>query len=196
MTDDAPTLTFYDVRCDVDRFQYLLIDSKSPVTLPAFTGAPLAEHWRPPKVYSFQPRLREGSFWDVGLTRSAFAVTDDARQRTNVEYFLSGAGELLPLASEEQSFALLNITACYDALDKEATEWDYYPDGDVADVIRPQFSTDRLGWQLFKVPETALTRVYYWEHSEFAEDQFRLFCDREKLTGLIFEPIYAVPAPW
>jgi len=29
-----------------------------------------------------------------------------------------------------------------------------------------------------------------------AEEQFRLFCEREGLKGLIFTPIYSTESPW
>jgi len=62
-------------------------------------------------------------------------------------------------------------------------------------VERPAFRLDRLGWQLFKVPETAVTNIYYCEHSGMAEEPFRLFCEREGLKGLIFTAIYSTESP-
>jgi hypothetical protein len=209
------TITFFDVGPDLETYQYLLVEGDQPEV--NFDGSPARDQWWSPDVISFQPRLREGDFWGVlGLGGASFAVRPETLESTQVELFLRPAGELLPLMYEGREFRVMNITECIDALDREATVWDYYEDVDseaddveplerelikklheTGEVDRPVFRLDRLGWQLFKVPETAWTNIYYWERSEDdPRDQFRGFCELHGLTGLQFTPIYTTESPW
>lgn len=211
-----PTITFYEVDTDVELYQYFLLDEGEQPKELVSDGRPWKDIWQPPTVFSFQPRLREGDFWNFGLGAfgTSFAVRPESFERTGVAYYLEGAGELLPLPYQGREFKVLNITECIDALDRERTVWYDYQDldpaeaGELADeaaqalaeaepvVDKPAFRLDRLGWQLYKLPETAITKIYYWEHSGMAEEQFRLFCEREGLKGLIFTPIYSTESPW
>jgi hypothetical protein len=197
------------VDADLELYQYLLVEGNQPYVV--FDGGPLRDMWRPPDVISFQPRLREGDFWGtLGFGGASFAVRPEALERTNVEIFLAPAGELLPVPYGDRLFHVLNITECIDALDRDHTVWDYYEDIDLDEddveplerehleklqregvVKRPAFRLDRLGGQLFKIPETAITSMYYWERSEDGEEeQFRRACQAQDLTGLTFTPIY------
>ena len=90
----------------------------------------------------------------------AFAVRPEAFRHDDLEVFLGLAGELLSLPCEGREFKLLNITECLDALD-----WDQstkkvtgraaagYPEA--FNLDSPRFHLDRLGGQLFKIPEDA-----------------------------------------
>jgi hypothetical protein len=211
---DRGTITFYEVGTDPDRYQYFLLEEIGRVGLLS-DGRPWEDNWLPPKVFSFQPRLREGDFWDFGLgaVGKCFAVRPEALQRTEVSHFLNSAGELLALPYLGREFKVLNITECIDALDHERTtyredmEFDEEELDELDDETRrlieeepserqvktPVFRLDRLGWQLFKVPETAITKIYYWERSEDdPEQQFRPYCQTQGLTGLTFTPIYSI----
>ena len=127
--------------------------------------------------------------------------------------FLERAGELLPLGYKDEQF-ILNITECIDALDRTRSTWHEpitWPDAKWAaldedsrsfsvdgnrppDLAVPAFDQNRFGWQLFKIPETAM---YYWERSEDgADEQFRSYCEREGLNGLEFELIYTTESAW
>lgn len=198
------TITFFDVDADVERFQYFLFEDADEALKLVSNGNPWKDHWVPPDVYSFQPRLREGDFWNLGGVGRCFAVRPEAFE-TGVDLFLQPAGELLPLPYQGREFQVLNITECIDALDREQTTWYRYDDLDEEEfdhgprevfkppprVEKPAFRLDRLGWQLFKIPETAVTNIYYWERSlDGEEEQFRHFCERHGLTGLTFTEIY------
>ena len=221
------SITFYEVDCDVDRYEYFLVDGDE-----AWRWGPLgdrhvvangrswADDWQPPPVFSFQPRHEEGDFWSFGLGAfgDVFAVRPEAFANGHLELLLGPAGELLPLPHGDRVFRVLNITECIDALDREATVWDRFrvnlDDPDFADLDEftkeelvadpesvtvdiPRFRLDRLGWQLFKIPETAITKIYYWERSEDGEDeQLRAYCEREGLTGLVFRELYTTECPW
>lgn len=170
--------------------------------------------WQPPKVFSFQPRLREGDLCNFGLGGfgNVFAVRPEALEHGHLAKFLESAGELLPLPYEGREFTVLNITECFDALDRERTvyrepvELDEFELAKLDEIDRqcleeddlervvdePIFRLDRLRGQLFKVPETAVSKIYYWERSVGgADEQPRRYCDREGLTGLVFREFYS-----
>jgi hypothetical protein len=92
-------LTFYEVDDDPNRFQYFLLEDASAADHYHFDGRPLSQVWRPPAVYSYQPRLPEGDFWSFGLGAfgSVFAVRPEALDRPGVRQYLMNVGELLPL---------------------------------------------------------------------------------------------------
>lgn len=214
MTTD--TLTFFEVGTEPDLYQYFVVDE--PGWDIVFDGRPVADHWYAPSVSSFQPRLREGDFWNfgVGAYGACLAVRPEALGETHIGGFLERAGELLPFEYGSRTFSVLNITECIDALDRERTSWVDRSDmdveeiaGDLADeladaissappkVDTPMFDLERLGWQLFKIPETAITSIYYWERSiDDPRDQFRGVYEAHGLTGLTFTPIYSATCPW
>jgi hypothetical protein len=223
----SSAITFYEVDTDVDRYQYFVIDGDEAWRwgyggdrFLVANGRPWADAWAPPPVFSFQPRLPEGDFWGIlGLGGASMVVRPEALRHGHLEIFLAPAGELLPLPYKGRDFRLLNITECIDALDEANTIWDYplrdayilaeiardEPDRVLTEeeiessrhVESPRFRLDRLGWQLFKVPETAITQMYYWERSLDGEDeQLRAYCEREGLTGLVFRELYTTDCPW
>jgi hypothetical protein len=187
-------LTFYAVDTDPDQFQYFLTDDWERYY---FDGRPYRDEWRPPEVFSYKPRLPEPDFWTFGLggCGTAWAIRPEAFEHAPVlEPMLGYSGELLALPYNGRSFALFNITECIDALDKERTVWDYYDDGTIRDIEAPVFRLDRLGANLFKVPEDSSMRIYFWEDSQDWQSQFRAIVEREDLTGLEFKYLYS--AEW
>jgi hypothetical protein len=153
----------------------------------------------------------------MGIGGATFAVRAEALNRGHLSVFLQRAGELLPLEYNEEEFFVLNITECIDALDRSRSSWSepiVFVEADLAgldevtrrglleeevppDLAVPYFDQERLGWQLFKIPETAMTDIYYWERSlDGPDEQFRAYCEREGLTGLGFEALYSVESSW
>jgi hypothetical protein len=187
------TITFYEVKTDPDSYQYLLLgDELDPEDVPAFDGRPYRGRWKPPPVYSFQPRLPEPVFWDFGLgaAGATFAVQMDGPAQPELASYLEPAGELLPFSHDGKPFAVLNVTECIAALDEDASEWLHYDTGERFRVAKPAFRRNRLGYNLFKVPETAFDALYCWEDSADRADQFKAYVEREQLTGLVFEEIH------
>jgi hypothetical protein len=185
-------LTFYDVESDPDRFQYFLLEDPSAADHYHFDGRPLSQVWRPPAVVSYQPHLPEGDFWDFGLGSlgTVFAVRPEALDRPGLRQYLTSVGELLPLLYRDREFAVWNITECIDALDADASEWLHYDDGARFRVATPRFRPDRLGWNVFKVPEIP-TSIFAWIDDRTERKQlFRHLVDDEQLTGLVFREVY------
>lgn len=190
-------LRFYEVTADVASFRSFAVDPTVAYDAEAdhlaLDGSPKARVWTPPPVVVAQPELPEGDFSGLDLAGGGgFAVRPETLDRTNVEYYLASAGELLPLEHDGRIFRVLNVLECLDALDRDRTDWEER-DGD-RHVAAPVFRADRLGWQLFKVLETAVERIYCWEDSDNAYDQFKCFVERERLTGLRFVELYSTEA--
>jgi hypothetical protein len=187
-------LTFYEVDADPDRFQYFLLEDASAADDYDFDGRPLSQIWRPPAVYSYQPRLPEGDFWSFGLGAfgTVFAVRPEALDRPGLRQYLTSVGELLPLPYRGREFAVWNITECIDALDAEASEWLHYDDGARFRVAKPRFRPDRVGWNVFKVPEIP-TSIFAWTDDRTERQQlFKSLVDDEQLTGIVFREIDSV----
>jgi hypothetical protein len=92
-------VTFFEVDTDPDRFQYFLLEDGSVADRYEFDGRPLSKVWRPPAVYSYQPRLPEGDFWNFGLGAfgEVFAIRPESLDRHELRQYLASVGELLPL---------------------------------------------------------------------------------------------------
>jgi hypothetical protein len=149
-------------------------------------------------VFLLKPTRPEQDFWDIGLGGhgTAWAIRPEAfANAPTLLHFLNPSGELLPLRHGEREFTVFNVTEVIDALDRERTTWDDYDDGTIADVERPAFRSDRLGEQIFKVPETSLGRIYYWEDAANAAEQFKAQVEHYGLTGLTFEIVDSFPRP-
>jgi hypothetical protein len=186
--------TFFEVEADPDRFQYFLLEDASAADDFYFDGRPLSRIWRAPAVYSYQPRLPEGDFWSFGLGAfgTVFAVRPEALERPGLRQYLESVGELLPLPYDGREFAVWNITECIDALDADASEWLHYDDGSRFRVAIPRFRPNRLGWNVFKVPEIS-TSIFAWTDDRTERGQlFRNLVDDEKLTGIVFREVYTV----
>jgi hypothetical protein len=187
-------LTFYEAYADVARFQYFLLEDASAADAYDFDGRPLSHIWRPPAVFSYQPRLPEPDFWSLGLGAfgTVFAVSPEALDRPDLRQYLASVGELLPLPYEGRDFAVWNITECIDALDHDASEWLRYDDGERFRVETPRFRLDRIGWNVFKVPEIPSSIFAWTDDGTDRQQLFRYLVDDERLTGIVFSEIYSV----
>jgi hypothetical protein len=186
-------LTFYEVHADPDRFQYFLLEDGSLADRYAFDGRPLSKVWRPPAVYSYQPRLPEADFWDFGLGAfgTTFAVRPETLDRSDLRQYLASAGELLPLPYRGRAFAVWNVTECIDALDADASAWLHDRNGERVRVQSPRFRRDRLGWNVFKVPEMSES-IFAWVDDRTERRQlFKHRVEDDRLTGLIFQELYS-----
>jgi hypothetical protein len=189
------TLTFFELESDPDRFQSFLLEDVSVADRYEFDGRPLSKLWRPPAVYSYRPRLPEGDFWDFGggaFGTVVFAVRPEALDRHQLRQYLVSVGELLPLPYGEREFAVWNLTECIDALDADASVWLHYDDGERFRVESPRFRPDRLGWNIFKVPEMPES-IFAWVDDRSERQQlFKHRVEDDRLTGVIFRELYAL----
>jgi hypothetical protein len=197
----SATVTFFEVRPD-ERYRYLDLDPDRGGRwwLPGhpdgleIDGRTWGDAWDPPPVLA-RDAGPEGDFCGIShISCSAFAVRPEAMQDEYLELLLSYAGELLPLPCEGREFTLVNVTNVVDALDWENSTKRGFSDPGYArafNIDRPRFHFDRLGEQLFKIPEHATAAIYYWERStDDPNEQLRRYCESSGLTGLSFRRIY------
>jgi hypothetical protein len=187
-------LTFFEVESDSDRYQYFLLEDASVADRYEFDGRPLSDVWRPPAVYSYQPRLLEADFWNFGLGAfgTVFAIRPEALQRNELRQYVASVGELLPLPYRGREFAVWNVTETIDALDADASVWLHYDNGERFRVESPRFRRDRLGWNVFKVPELPHS-IFAWVDDRIERHQlFKHRVDDSRLTGLIFRELYSL----
>ncbi|MEJ7569353.1 MAG: hypothetical protein WKF41_13940 [Gaiellaceae bacterium] len=183
-------IRFFEVSSSVDACQYFLFDDPEKALEYDLDGRFLTDTWIAPTMFSFQPKLPACDFWGFGQL-AAFATSQTLLDgRSEIREVLLSCGELLPFKHNGEAFYVFNITACYDSLDKDATVWDTFPKWADPVVKEPHFDTQRLGGELFKIPETSLSAIYYWEREGFEDQQFRRMCQEAGLTGLTFKLLY------
>jgi hypothetical protein len=153
----------YSVRKDVDRYQYFLpADEKDAVALTT-TGQPWSGTWSPPSVVVYQPRLKQGDFFNF----SSDTLIANSRATENLRAYFEASGELLPLPYNGVDYTLVNVTNVLDCQDEEKTAWKYA----VVDGVRRRgrkgpyhFRSDAFSdSMLFKIPEQAMTSVFLVE---------------------------------
>jgi hypothetical protein len=172
-------LTFFEVDTDPDRFQYFLLEEGSVAESHEFDGRPLLNVWRPPAVYSYQPRLPEPDFWDFGLGAfgTVLAIRPEALERGELRQYLASVGELLPLPYRGRDFAV----------------WLHYDNGERFRIESPRFRRDRLGWNVFKVPEIPQS-IFAWVDDRIERRQlFKHRVEDGRFTGLVFRALYSLP---
>lgn len=188
-------VTFYELASDPDSFQYFLLEDASAADRYQFDGRALLEQWRPPLVSSYQPDLPEGDFSDFGLGAfgtTVFAVRPEVLSRPVIRDYLASVGELLPLPYQGRDFAVWNVTACIDALDRDASSWLHYETGERFRVEFPRFRVDRLGPSVFKVPEIPEAVFLYADNKTGQGEDFKHLVEDQGLTGLVFRELYFV----
>jgi hypothetical protein len=149
-----------------------------------FDGRPKSKTWKAPKVKILKPKLKKGDFF--GFNDGAFAVSPAAWERCAM--FLEMAGELLSLPYQQEKFAVLNVTECIDCLDDAKSEWAKV--GSTRRLVRPAFVPSLFGESsIFKHPYSWV-RTYCYEESCDPETEFKAFVEKQRLTGLKFNPIW------
>jgi hypothetical protein len=204
------TFTFYEVQPD-GAFRYLDIDEDRDDGWRwmmaghrdglEIDGRTWGDTWNPPPVHALD-RGPEGDFAGIAyISCGAFAVRPEAlQQHDELEIFLGLAGELLPLPCDGREFKLVNVTEVVDALDWEnsihiETGRPGVPSPQQSMIADLRFRLDRLGGQIFKIPERVRSQIFYWERStDDPGEQFRRYCEQSGLTGLEFQPIYSTPS--
>jgi hypothetical protein len=84
------------------------------------------------------------------------------------------------------------VTECIDALDADASEWLHYDNGERFRVQSPRFRRDRLGWNVFKVPEMPES-IFAWVDDRSDRQQlFKHRVEDDRLTGLVFRELYSL----
>ena len=178
-------MTIYDVRFDIDRYQYLLSDEgdrHKPGDL-IFDCEVRAEAWNPPKVYIANPKAVRGDFLNM-CTGGYFICTEKVRDE--LDYLFYPCAELLPLPCGNEMFYIVNVLRCLNILDEKRS---------VFGGVFPKkyiFHTHRMQAQpLFKIPRTSVGQVLTSQGVLEEEYDFKLQVEQRGFKGLTFKRVWS-----
>lgn len=179
----------YKVVEDVNHYQALGPEDSEVIgsyLLDLFQGTPIGETWNAPKVFSLDPRLKEGDFWN--FFSGSLCATPEATAK--VYTFFEMAGEILPLLYKGREFSVLNITECVDTLDPDHSNWLLTEEGRRIFPTKYVFHDRFAESTLFKIPEGNSITIFVLERDGNPDKEFKAFVEREKMTGLLFELLW------
>jgi hypothetical protein len=184
----------YRVRLDVNRYQYFLPEDEDIYKTDrlVFDCGPKLADWVPPPVYVYQPKLKRGNFSSFLQGTDCLIVDREAMQ--GLREILEKAGELLPLPHEGQTYHILNVTRCLDALDKDHSEWVIGSQGAKLRIKRYAFHPDRLlqsDSSVFKVAEQRRGGILTYVAANDPGKEFKPAVERLGLKGLVFEEVWS-----
>ncbi len=180
-------MKIFRVRADVNRFQRLVFANNEDVRRSFFDGRPV-ENWSPVEARIFNPLLERGNF--LGLVSGSLVFDQVAYDR--VGDLLEAAGQVLPVWQGKEQLFLLNVTACADALNADASGWRLDPKTrERVSLAQYAFFPDRIGESsLFKIPETIRAEVLGYTGVKAANDEFWRRYTSSGLKGLIAEELF------
>ncbi len=163
-----------------------------------FDGRPKLPGWAPPPFWIYEPLLLDSDFQYVAGGSISFPERLTSNHR--VMDCLEMSGEILPINLETgERYFILNVTKCVNALNHSKCEFSSYWDIESQSSKRGglkkySFHPDRIGsTPIFKVPETVRAHVLTSRntHRLLCPDDFMTVYEEEKLTGLVFERVWA-----
>ena len=179
-------ITVYKVLADLDNYQFVLADRAADALRIPFDGTPIAKAWKPPASYSPYPIKPAGDFWGCYSTGSVFAVTKAAARQ--IVKFLDESCERLPLTLESgEKLVLCNVTEVVNCLDKKKSK---HKPGCPDWIDKYEFHPRRLGYSLFKIPESRMSEVLCVEGIVAPADGFKGTVEKLGLTGLEFKKVW------
>ena|SRR5579871_1393525 len=179
----------YKIRADVGNYQSLLLsdDALAATDAVIFDGMPKASTWKPIELYCLYPKLKQGDFY--GFVSGTLVIPPATLDKTRM--FFEMAGELLPVIYNQETWYLINILECINALDQDRSEWLLTEDGRKVSLRKYAFHQNRfVVSSLFKVPETCRAHILTYERSKDPDEEFKAFVESEGLTGLVFEEVW------
>jgi len=179
----------FKVFADADRYQVAHpVHPEELFSLHMLTSTPVGDAWTPPAVRPLAACLPEGDFYNGD---SSNLITGS--RATAVLYpHLAYAGELLPLPYGDKTLTLLNVTACYDLLDEEHTEFYVEPTSGTRIAIR-RYAFHLGNWpnvSLFKIPQNHGLDIMVAKGVSDLGNEFRALVRQENLKGLLFQEIW------
>ena len=177
----------YRVRRD-PRYRALVLAPDAAALV--FDGSVREEPWPLLRVEADDARLPLGHFvhWHPGALVAAPSIPDEV-----VWGFFEMSGQTFALEYLGRGFTALNVTECINCLDQDATAWAFdATTGQQTDIVRYVFHPRRFSSSsIFKIPETAEREVLVVERTRDAEQEFKRFVEKARLTGLIFEELWS-----
>jgi hypothetical protein len=173
----------FGLRPDVERFRWLdLVNSPEFNILSELNDQPAGSAWKVLSAEWIEDDL------NAGKPKSDFptlGTTPVFSQRAVDELLdlLVENGELLPLAVEDGSYFVYNVTREVDALDEDRSELVRFSTGGVMRIARYEFDPDQVeGLTIFKIPQSRA--------KIFVTDAFVGRVRAARLTGFDFSQIW------
>jgi hypothetical protein len=163
-----------------------------------FDGRPKLPGWAPPPFWIYDPLLLDSDF--QGGPGGCLTFPERLTKNDRVMECLEMSGEILQINLETgEKYFILNVTKCINALDsskcKFSSYWDIESQSSKRGGLRKySFHPDRIAsTPIFKIPETARAHVLTSRNTNrlLCPDDFMTVYEEEKLTGLIFERVWA-----
>jgi hypothetical protein len=177
----------FQMRVDVSRYQFFLTDPPEAFARLRMDCVPLADAWEPPPVFVLYPKYLRGDFFsaDCSVLIASPRATEALRQQ------FEWAGEVLPLPYKGETFGVVNVLKCIDALDQDKTAFRVGTRPTAyREIQRYAFRPERLvETSLFKIPET--NQIFVLEGTNDFEMEFREAVAAAGLKGLIFTEIWS-----
>ena len=182
-------MVVYELRPDVNVYQFFLPHDLNDCDSLIFDCDERGKDWQVPRVYIERPKLRRGNFLGVNLG-SAFCCDDATLWKGNISSLLGMSNELIPFVHEGETYHIVNVLECINALDRERSIWSPYAPG-IGGPRTHAFHPARIPeTPLFKIPEESKTTVFCHEGLGDTEDEFKREYDRLGLSGLKFVKVW------
>jgi hypothetical protein len=180
--------TVFRIKKDVTNYQYFLPAEKASIIDLDDDCLPIKASWKPPEVYIYQPKLKQGDFFNF---TSNLLIANTKAIKILASHF-EMAGEILPLYHEGIEYGVVNILECINCLNKNKTEWEIDEEtGDKAWIDKYAFHPERFSESsLFKIPETSRGEILLVEGLLAPEEEFRYLVKEAGLEGLKFEELW------
>jgi len=143
------------------------------------------EEWKKLKMFVFDPKSPRCNFNTVG--NGGTLLFDRKVYDSDLYDLLESAGEILPVDVEGETFFLLNILVCVNALDDESSTYNTTR-GRKGRLISPALYDNRMTESsIFKIPETCKTEMYCYSGVKDADLEFKYLYEKLGFTGLEFQ---------
>jgi hypothetical protein len=155
-----------------------------------FKCTPKGHDWVPPKVYMEEMEDEDKGTQpvpDIAAFRPGSLVLSP-RATEALKPILERTGELLPLPYQGETWFILNVTECVNALDKDRTEYvKDDEDGTILGIRRPVFYEDRLTRSsVFKIADDNFTSIYCHSADQNTEYDLKRAVESSGLRGIKF----------
>lgn len=181
-------MKIYQVHCHGDRFQTMnFVDWPTEQEYRDFF-CEKKQTWDNNLMYIANTRKPKGDFYATSLD---VLICNDRAYRALFSILFTDSCQILPVRLErsEESFHLINLLDCCNALDYDKTVWRLYDDGVKGSIKEPHFLKNRIGSSstLFKIPEFKGGVIFTFTDPSIAkEETFKGLYEMSGLTGLDF----------
>lgn len=169
-------MIIYTIVPESDIYHSLLLESSNDWDVfQQFDGRKLGDSWTPIPVKIYRS-LEAGDFPSLASHVPVFS----RRALQSLSPLIGDCIEALPLKNNVEELYAINVLDVVDCLDYSRSEFKYFSDGEIMDIVRYAFKADCIrDKHIFKVRESPLNRV-------LVSEEFKNVVEGSGLEGLIF----------